>query len=185
MAKEETVMSQAEIDALVAKVPPKPAEPEPDASQPEPQPEPVPETGPPTPAEAAVSPPPPVMPVSSTASYQKYTSNEVGDIDETVKDLSREVSKLMSAMQRLAQLENKMTELSVLLKVSPDATETLKQKFDDITSRLDSIQRYQSNIQAEFQCSKCQSRQMVAIHVKCTSCGDESWMGWWPDKNSA
>jgi translation initiation factor 2 gamma subunit (eIF-2gamma) len=34
-----------------------------------------------------------------------------------------------------------------------------------------------------FQCSECGSGGTVAIHVKCTSCGEENWMGWWPEED--
>ena len=32
-----------------------------------------------------------------------------------------------------------------------------------------------------FRCSECDAKGTVAIHVKCTQCGEENWMGWWPE----
>jgi hypothetical protein len=47
---------------------------------------------------------------------------------------------------------------------------------------LEEMQQNKSvfSLQDDFQCQRCQSKSLVAIHVKCTGCGDESWMGWWP-----
>ena len=32
-----------------------------------------------------------------------------------------------------------------------------------------------------FRCSECDAKGTVAIHVKCTQCGEENWMGCWPE----
>jgi hypothetical protein len=57
--------------------------------------------------------------------------------------------------------------------------------MDEISNILETIRESKSsyNLQDEFKCSHCQSKNLVAFHVKCTSCGKENWMGWWPDSN--
>jgi hypothetical protein len=183
MAGEEKVLSQADIDALLSKTPPKPAAPKPSA--------PSPPTA--TPLPLPVIPPEPVKPVevvkpvaaaprhvTSTASYQQYSSGETGNLQAMVADLARQVGKLTTAMQKLKEMEEKITQISALLKLSPNSTDNLKNRFDEITRRLDELQQNNTGIQEEFECRKCKSQQSVAVHVKCTKCGDESWMGWWP-----
>jgi hypothetical protein len=39
------------------------------------------------------------------------------------------------------------------------------------------------NISKTFKCRSCAGIGMVAIRVKCTKCGKESWWGWWPIKD--
>lgn len=40
------------------------------------------------------------------------------------------------------------------------------------------------NISKTFKCRSCAGIGMVAIRVKCTKCGKESWWGWWPVKDA-
>jgi Zn finger protein HypA/HybF involved in hydrogenase expression len=138
------------------------------------------------------SPPPPVfkpapvsaLPKAKTAKYEKYTSSEVGNIQSTVADLARQVAKMTNAMQKLDSVEIKIGQLYTALKPDPSVIQNLENRLDEISAALAEMkQRY--DLQAEFQCSHCKSRQTMAMHVKCTQCGEETWMGWWPegDKN--
>lgn len=70
--------------------------------------------------------------------------------------------------------------------------EALKKTVDDLKKQiqknqneLDQISQLLNNKQGwnprdGFQCSNCKSTKLVAIHVKCTSCGETHWIGWWP-----
>jgi hypothetical protein len=118
-------------------------------------------------------------PREATARYEKYSSGEVGSLQNTVADLARQVGKMTNAMQKLDTLEEKITRIFSLLKLEPDMTQSLGGRLDEIYARLEAMSK--SDIQGEFQCSHCKSRQMMAMHVKCTSCGEETWMGWWPE----
>jgi hypothetical protein len=190
VAPEEKVLSQAEIDALVGKVPSKPAPPKPTAA-----PAPAAAAAPaaavapaaiaakPTPAEARQ----PGVTVGQlrdgTARYEKYTSTEVSNLQSVVVDLARQVAKMTNAMQRLEKAENKVAQIYSLLKLDPEETETLGDRLDKISGRVEELARHYSDYQNEFQCGHCKSTQMMALHVKCTTCGEEAWMGWWPEGN--
>jgi predicted RNase H-like nuclease (RuvC/YqgF family) len=187
VAPEEKVLSQAEIDALVGKVPSKPA-PKPAAPAPA------------APAPVAAAPKPEIKPATApveankpgvaigqlrdgTAKYEKYTSTEVSNLQSVVVDLARQVAKMTNAMQRLEKAENKVAQIYSLLKLDPEETETLGGRLDKISGRVEELARHYSDYQNEFQCSHCKSTQMMALHVKCTTCGEEAWMGWWPEGN--
>lgn len=185
MSPEEKVLSQADIDALVAKVPPKPPAPKPAAPAVAPViaalPDPVPVEAP-KPA-AAIPQPVPASLREGTARYEKYTSIEVSNMQNTVADLARQVAKMTNMMQRLEDAEGKVSQIYSLLRLDPAATETLGERLDGIYARIEELARHYSDYQNEFQCRHCKSKQMMALHVKCTSCGEEAWMGWWPEGN--
>jgi prefoldin subunit 5 len=127
--------------------------------------------------------PPTLRPVAATK--QESTSDEISSLQKNIADLSREVSKLAVAMQTISQLEERVKQLETSLKLSPDSTRTLKSRIDEISNILEMIQQKKSDYTffEEYKCSHCQSKNLVAVHVKCTSCGKENWMGWWPDSN--
>jgi hypothetical protein len=187
VAPDEKVLTQADIDALVAKIPSKPAPPKPAApvaaapkpatpvaAAPKPEPKPV-ETD-----KTAIS----LGPTrDGTAKYEKYTSNEVSNLQSTVADLARQVAKMTNVMQRLEKAEDKVAQIYSLLKLDPDATVSLGGRLDAIYGRIEELAQHYSDYQNEFQCGHCKSKQNMALHVKCTSCGEEAWMGWWPEGN--
>jgi hypothetical protein len=213
VAPEEKVLSQAEIDALVGKVPSKPvavklAPPKPAAPAPA-----VPAPAVPAPAAApaaaaataapaaaaATAAPAAARPLASvearqpgvtvgqlrdgTARYEKYNSTEVSNLQSVVVDLARQVAKMTNAMQRLEKAENKVAQIYSLLKLDPEEPEALGDRLDKISGRVEELAQHYSDYQNEFQCGHCKSTQMMALHVKCTSCGEEAWMGWWPEGN--
>jgi hypothetical protein len=194
---DEKVLTQADIDALVSKVPPKPAAPKPAApvaAAPKPA---TPVAAAPKPAQpVAAAPKPEPKPVEpekpavsigaprdGTAKYEKYTSNEVNNLQNTVTDLARQVAKMMNVMQRLEKAEDKVAQIYSLLKLDPDETVSLGGRLDAIYGRVEELAQHYSDYQNEFQCNRCKSKQNMALHVKCTSCGEEAWMGWWPEGN--
>jgi hypothetical protein len=86
----------------------------------------------------------------------------------------------------MAQIEQKLDQVAAMAQSSPKAVKALKAKIDEIYGMLDAMQRPgrksdEERIHDDFRCVKCQSEKLVAIHVKCTSCGTENWMGWFPE----
>jgi hypothetical protein len=124
----------------------------------------------------------PSTPVMGTASYQSYTSDEVANLQKTVADLTRHVIKLTVAMQRMDMLELKVSQIASVIRFSPDSMTTFERQIEEIRDILEKMQNKNDSLRDEFQCGKCHSDKAVAVHVKCTSCGNESWMGWWPEK---
>lgn len=124
----------------------------------------------------------PSTPVMSTASYESYTSDEVANLQKTVADLTRHVIKLTVAMQKTDMLELKVNQIASIIRFSPDSMTTFERQIEEIRDILEKMQNKNDSLRDEFQCGKCHSDKAVAVHVKCTSCGNESWMGWWPEK---
>lgn len=172
-SEQEKVLAQADIDALVALVPDEPRA----ATVAAP-------TSPPPPKPAA----PPVTARQDLSDYeqpaaQAYSSNEVENIQTTINDLIRQVSKLTNMAQKLDALEKMTEQMRFLLKLAPGEAKTLGEQIAEIHQRLDEIFDVFQNrrdLRDDFQCEHCQSKSLVAFHAKCTSCGKENWLGWWP-----
>ncbi|MHB8105757.1 MAG: hypothetical protein ACYDG5_09535 [Dehalococcoidales bacterium] len=141
------------------------------------------EAAPPAPPPKAVAPPSPLPKAppagSATASYQNYTSDEVANLKQTIAELVRHVVKLTGAMQRIDRLEDKIEQITQVIKLNPDSTTVFERRIDELHRAIDEIR--QNSVRDEFECSKCHTKQAVAVHVKCTTCGNENWMGWWPE----
>ena len=126
--------------------------------------------------------PPSSRPVEAVK--RESSSDEATSLRKTVADLSGQVNKLAAAMETITQLEEKVKQLEAIIKLMPDSTRTLKGRIDEISNVLEMLKDEKSDhtFFEGFKCSHCQSRGLVALYVKCTSCGKESWMGWWPDE---
>jgi len=89
---------------------------------------------------------------------------------------------------RLGKLEDSMGQLELKGNVCCDNENTEKpdkaveNQMKEITRCVQKTLGY--NISKTFKCRACAGIGMVAIRVKCTKCGKESWWGWWPVKDS-
>ena len=126
--------------------------------------------------------PPSSRPVE--AIKREPSSDEIAGLQKNIADLSGQVSKLTAAMQTITQLEEKVKQLEAIIKLMPDSTRTLKGRVDEISNVLEMLREEKSDhtLFEGFKCSHCRSQGLLALYVKCTSCGKESWMGWWPDE---
>jgi hypothetical protein len=57
--------------------------------------------------------------------------------------------------------------------------ETISAGLQDIEARLDGTPAL--GLRQRFKCD-CGASGLVALHVRCTKCGRESYWGWWPEK---
>jgi len=137
------------------------------------------------PPEPETEEPPPITPSAATADRESG-SDEINSLKKNVVDLSREVGKLTVALQTVTQLEERVKQLEAMLKQQPGSNEMLKSRIDKITNVIEVIRQKKSDsaFLQEFVCSKCHSKSLVAIYVKCTSCGKENWMGWWSEQDN-
>ena len=115
---------------------------------------------------------------------RESSSDETTAMQKTITDLSEQVNKLTAAVQTITKLEEKVKQLETIVKIMPDSNRTLKARIDEISNVLEMLQDSKSDhtFLEGFKCSHCRSEGLVALYVKCTSCGKESWMGWWPDE---
>lgn len=115
---------------------------------------------------------------------QKSVPDEADDLKKQVAELTAEVNKLSAALHTVAQLEEKVKQLETLIKNTPESTGTLKARIDKIAAKLESGNGNKPDygFLEAFRCNHCHTRGNVAIYIKCTSCGKENWMGWWPEE---
>jgi len=71
-------------------------------------------------------------------------------------------------------LENKVRQLDSRVEV----LEAISAELDDIETRLDGTPAL--GLKHHFKCD-CGASGFVALHIKCTKCGRESWWGWFPE----
>jgi hypothetical protein len=73
---------------------------------------------------------------------------------------------------------------------STSEVETLRRTVAELTNRLNKLETvmfksqksFRCDIRNNFHCGHCQSEGKVAMYLKCTSCGEEQWVGWWPNR---
>lgn len=206
---DEKVLSQGEVDKLVALVPNKPrpaataaataVAPTSTASAPavdlppvrisipvpEKTPDPVITQVRNTAATPVYAPPPPASPVPAAAAAP---SKDIAALKETVADLTRQVSILMDTTARLDFMDEKIDHLASLANQAPgESPDTLRQitEIQVQLRRLARDLRPQQALREHFHCENCHTSGNVAFRTKCTSCGEERWFGWWPKKKAA
>jgi outer membrane biosynthesis protein TonB len=117
---------------------------------------------------------------------RQVVAEETRDLHKQVIELTIKINKLDGTAQKMAAIEDKIDQMTALIQSSPKAVRALGARVDEIYSLLDALRQEkhasdEGRIHDEFRCVNCQSEKLVAVHVKCTSCGTENWMGWFPD----
>jgi hypothetical protein len=117
---------------------------------------------------------------------KKIVSDETRDLTKQIVELTIKVKKIDDVRQRMEQVEDKLDRIAEMVQQSPQGVEDLGSRMDEIYTLLETLQHGrkqgdEERIHDQFHCVKCHSEKLVAIHVKCTSCGTENWMGWFPD----
>jgi hypothetical protein len=131
---------------------------------------------------------------ADTASPDRQKSKEVLTVEiieslqTTLADLIKRLSKMENAMERLELLEEKVGEMGASsgapsgnLQAIKDRVQQLNGQMDEISGNLKYSLGY--GVGKIFQCKHCESKNLVALHVKCTQCGEENWLGWWPKRS--
>jgi hypothetical protein len=189
---DEKVLSQADVDALVALVPDAPA---PRAAAPSPPPQaapPPPVSVPPVTVNVKTIPAAaePVR-VNTSASHGSSVSSvslgEVMTLKKSVDDLTKQVNKFANTAQRLDALEERIGELAFNIERNshnqPAVQEiaVIQRELRHLSQQLD---HRPQGLKEEFFCEHCESAGTMAVMTKCTSCGKEGWFGWWPRKKT-
>lgn len=93
--------------------------------------------------------------------------------------------------ERIESLENRIkhleTQIANIESASQPAPQDLKPLVDyvkeldaQLKSILNGLQKSVGyNLGQNFRCKSCGAQGFVAIPVRCTNCGKESWWGWW------
>jgi hypothetical protein len=179
---DEKVLTQADVDALVALVPDAPRA----AAAPVASAKPVQVDSPPA-KPIAAEPVQAKAPAQQPSPPNPINSNEVAALQKTIADLSRQVSKLANTAQRLDLLEERTGQLAQLIQHAAHSEQPSGEQIAEIQAELRELSRYQNNhheLREDFECAHCKSKGTVAFLTKCTSCGQERWFGWWPRRKA-
>jgi hypothetical protein len=176
---DEKVLTQADVDALVALVPdaPRPA-----ATPVNPKPVPA-EKPQPAAVEAVRS----SVSVHESPAARMGPSSEIIALQKTVADLTRQVSKFADTAQRIDLLEEKTAQLAQVIQHSAHNDRPSAEQITEIRSQLCDLSgrlHERHELREDFECQHCKSKGTVAFLTKCTSCGQERWFGWWPRKKT-
>jgi len=107
------------------------------------------------------------------------------DIDNILDRLRKieETTDIDAVLERLRDIQATASKTS-LVKENFDVLEAeiakLGSHIEAITATLKDSIGY--GIHRDFACRSCGSKGHVAITIRCTHCGKEGWMGWWPEK---
>lgn len=178
MANDDRVLSQAEIDALLKKSPPKPSAPV--ATTVAMGPKPV-YTAPPS-AVAVQSAADVGKPAPAPAANNDAALEQITGFKTQIMELTEQINHLMELEAVVNQIQGKIKTLETGPKTSPEEINVIKGQMNEVTSTLDILKKQPKsgdNFLDGFFCSNCHSQGLVAVHVKCTTCGKENWMGWW------
>ncbi len=115
--------------------------------------------------------------------------SQIGDLDQDPE--VREQRKALTLVNyqraiREAQRPTAWEEALAKLEARMAALETVAAHVDGLHSWLQELdadvkETPLHGFRARFEC-ECGSRKLLAIQVKCTSCGEEKWFGQWPRK---
>jgi hypothetical protein len=111
---------------------------------------------------------------------RKLLSEETGELAKQMVELTIKVNNYK---KRIDHIDEKINEIAGMMQQSP-AIDTLAARIEELQGMVLNARRRKSDeehIRDEFHCVKCHSEKLVAVHVKCTSCGTENWMGWFPN----
>jgi len=84
-------------------------------------------------------------------------------------------AKTASVQPKPGAVESKVRQLESRVEV----LEALSANLEDIEAHLDGTPAL--GLKHRFKCD-CGTSGFVALHIKCTKCGRETYWGWWPEK---
>jgi predicted nucleic acid-binding Zn-ribbon protein len=107
-------------------------------------------------------------------------SEDLNSIHKSIKDLTSRLSRIENAIIRLEMLEKKINANSDAPNQSA-LVRKLESKIEEIESNLSDSLSYK--IRRKFECGHCHTKGFVAVNIRCTKCGKETWSGWYPKKS--
>ncbi len=173
---DDKLLSQADIDALVSSTPrPAPAV----AARP----------APPVPAQTTV--PDKISSLSSSGPGPPCRAgaggSEIEILRSSVAELAARLETLGKTMSRLEKMDNRIGVIDNFLKQLPQKLQPMASKVSEVETQVEQISDKLVNTpgyggRKTFQCGQCKTKGMIAVHVRCTQCGKDTLLGWWPTK---
>lgn len=105
----------------------------------------------------------------------------------TVARLTERLDAVEAAVKKMGQMEQGVVETGLAIQQLRQSLQVLAQHTQAVTA---SIQAISANLEATpgyglrktFTCRSCGSKGFVAARTRCTNCGQESWVGWSPQR---
>lgn len=154
--KENAVMSQQDIDAMVssssdiggeAPVPARPQEAQPTADA----------------ADASVS-------------EAGVAASDAGG--SASADVAQRLAELEAGVARISQKGGGSDQVEANIQALAQQLQALSSRVEEILQHLPNTVGY--GVRETFQCSTCNAQGLVAGRVICTQCGTDTFVGWWP-----
>lgn len=103
---------------------------------------------------------------------------------DTVASLTERLGKAETTLGRLETKGDTCCDISgpAERQVIGKTDKAVEHQIKEVTRCVQKTLGY--NISKTFKCRSCAGIGTVAIRVKCTKCGKESWWGWWPVKDA-
>ena len=79
---------------------------------------------------------------------------------------------------KASQVAASLEEVKQELQTMAERVQAVTRELEAVTSNLSSSIGYRAR--EVFKCNSCQSQGRVASLFRCTQCGQDSWVGWWP-----
>lgn len=97
-------------------------------------------------------------------------------------DLKNRIARLERSIDQIHNLEislARVKEIEAERSAAHDDQIRVPPQIGEIVKNLD---QPLEGIRRTFSCTRCGTRNRVAVHIKCTACETNSWLGWWPER---
>lgn len=183
MSDDGSVLPQTDIDAIFKQAtgksiaPPPIAEPAPSDISPASASPVTPSTSPPQRTE-------PAAPTVQTASPEP-PDDTLMTIQATIADLVQRITTVETSVSRISHQERGVPDVSVPVQRLSQRLEAVVKDLQKVNGQVAGVLRGLGGtpgygIRNSFTCESCGSHGLLAIPMKCTTCGNEGWWGWWP-----
>lgn len=99
-----------------------------------------------------------------------------------ISDLKTRIARLERTIDQVHNLEvslAKARDLEAEHSNGHDGQHRLPPEIGEIIKNLD---HPLEGVRRTFSCARCGTKNRVAVHLKCTACDTNSWLGWWPER---
>lgn len=99
-----------------------------------------------------------------------------------ISEIRNRIARLERTIEQVHNLEvslAKMKDLETEHAAGHDGQVRLPPEIGEIIKNLD---QPLEGVRRTFSCTRCGTKNRVAVHIKCTACDSNSWLGWWPER---
>lgn len=112
---------------------------------------------------------------------------EAGINPAIIADLVKRLDSVEAAIGRINKIESSLAAIQSNGIPKLQDFQAVVNHLKKITGQVENIIQLLQNtpgvgIHKNFHCSSCGTENMVVSQVKCSKCGKEKWLGWWPKK---